>query len=38
MLKYLVSNQGNLEPELSGGEIFLICLAIIGIVVLIICI
>ena len=38
MFKFLAQNQNVVEPELTGGQIFLICLAIIGIVVLIICI
>ena len=38
MLKYLSMNQEAVEQSLTGGEIFLICLAIVGLVVLIICI
>ena len=38
MLRFLMSNQNTVEPSLTGGEIFLICLAVIGIVILIICI
>ena len=38
MLKFLAENQNVIQPELTGGQIFLICLGIIGIVVLIVCI
>ena len=38
MLGFFMSNQNTVEPSLTGGEIFLICLAVIGIVVIIICI